>query len=348
MANKFEKKEWTDRESQFPSRRRITETEIDKVFEIERAEGEITEIGNAFDASNMNDFELRVDNAFNNLDDSDIAVIDADNLFTTTRLPGVLKELFMFASNGKTAIANAIRGISSSSTFQQLASAITNGKTAIANAIGQGSANDTFVTLANLITSLKNNYQNTITSLNNTITSLNNMIASLNGTIGSLNNTISDRNNEISSGKAVVATAIGQTSGGIPSSSSSFSDLAFFISSYKKSYFEGVVYMNQSYYAQGTYTQDFSINFGFTPTKIILYGYGGVEDIEARGDNFTQIFNVAFESGGEIINTNHFISGNIENMSATGFRFTLRASTYAAISFGYISSPRLLKCIALR
>ena len=60
MAIKFEKREWFNRQSQFPSRRRLTEVPgIENVYEIDRAEGDIAETGNAFDADNMNDLEDR-------------------------------------------------------------------------------------------------------------------------------------------------------------------------------------------------------------------------------------------------------------------------------------------------
>lgn len=150
MANKFTKKVWTDRVSATPMRRRLVATGITDVWDIEKVEGQVTEIGNAYDAVNMNDIENRVFNGFDILDDTDIKVVDAGNIFTATKLDGVLTELFQYAANGKTAIANAIGGISSSSTFQVLANAITaikttltnlqtevaNGKTAISNAIG--------------------------------------------------------------------------------------------------------------------------------------------------------------------------------------------------------------------
>ena len=42
----------------FPSRRRLTEVPgVENVYEIDRAEGDIAETGNAFDADNMNDLE---------------------------------------------------------------------------------------------------------------------------------------------------------------------------------------------------------------------------------------------------------------------------------------------------
>lgn len=137
MANKFEKKEWVDRQSQYPSRRKLTATTIENVYEVERAEGEVTEPGNAFDALNMNDLEARIYAALGSLDGSDIAILDKNNLFTKTNLEDVLVELFTYASNGKTLIANAIGGdASASNTFSVLAQKILFGKSQIASAVG--------------------------------------------------------------------------------------------------------------------------------------------------------------------------------------------------------------------
>ena len=161
MANKFEKKEWIDRQSQYPSRRKLTATTIENVYEVERAEGEVTEPGNAFDAQNMNDLEDRIYAALGSLDGSDIAILDKNNLFTKTNLEDVLVELFMYASNGKTLIANAIGGdASASNTFSVLAQKILFGKSQIANAVGatkSGSltGNESFADIAKFISANK-------------------------------------------------------------------------------------------------------------------------------------------------------------------------------------------------
>ncbi len=156
MANKFEKKEWEDRQAQYPSRRKLLPTNQENIYEVERAEGEVTVPGNAFDASNMNDLENRIFDSFGKLDATDIAVLDRSNVFSKNNVEDVLLELFMYASNGKKAFANAIGG-SASSTFQVLANLAASikqdrdsGKQLIANAIG-GSASSTFQVLADTI-----------------------------------------------------------------------------------------------------------------------------------------------------------------------------------------------------
>lgn len=159
----FEVKEWMDRQVQYPGRRKLIQTIIENVYDIERAEGTVSEPGNAFDAANMNDLEARIKAAFESIRDTDISVMDKNNHFTAEKLDGVLDELFMFASNGKKEFANAIGG-SASSTFESLAnlaSAIKqdrdNGKSLIANAIGgNASPSNSFEQLANLVKKKKN------------------------------------------------------------------------------------------------------------------------------------------------------------------------------------------------
>lgn len=176
MAIKFEKREWFNRQSQFPSRRRLTEVPgIENVYEIDRAEGDIAETGNAFDADNMNDLEDRTHSAFSNLDDTDISITDPSNVFTANRLDGALTELFTYADNGKKAIATAIgANASSSDTFAVLGSKIvtlkntsnseiTDGKKAIATAIGKTksgtpSETESFTQLANRIKNDKKSF----------------------------------------------------------------------------------------------------------------------------------------------------------------------------------------------
>lgn len=162
MANKYEKKEWEDRQSQYPSRRKLIPTTAESIYDVERAEGDVTVPGNAFDAQNMNDFEDRVYDAFGKLDATDIKVLDSANVFLGVNVEEVLKELFTSASDGKKAFANAIGG-SASSTFQALADLAgsikqdrDSGKQLIANAIGAtrsgtASASESFSQLANRI-----------------------------------------------------------------------------------------------------------------------------------------------------------------------------------------------------
>lgn len=57
----FEKKTWTDRVSEYPTRRKlIKEDGTSEIVTVERSEGNISAEGDAFSAENMNDLETRI------------------------------------------------------------------------------------------------------------------------------------------------------------------------------------------------------------------------------------------------------------------------------------------------
>lgn len=251
MANKFEKRTYTNRQSQYPGRRKFTPTGIENVYEVERQEGEITDPGTAFDADTLNDIEQRVYNGFNLLDDTDISITDTDNIFTGTKLNEVLRELFQYASNGKTAIANAIRGVSSSSTFAVLANAITTGKTAITTAIGTGTANNTFTDIAGFINTIKSNLATAIGGI-------------------ATNSSFSTSISTITSGKTAIANAIGQTPGGTPTVNSTFAQMANLISTHKKTCIVGSFTSQRVKASNQIISYRVNYNFGFTPSDVVV------------------------------------------------------------------------------
>lgn len=59
----FEKREWEDRQTQYPLRRRLVVTPESNVYDIVRAEGAVTNPGDPINAENMNDLENRIYNA---------------------------------------------------------------------------------------------------------------------------------------------------------------------------------------------------------------------------------------------------------------------------------------------
>ena len=73
----FVKKTWKDRASQYPTRRQIDDGNIVKTVYVSRAEGTVTEQGDAFNATNMNDLEQRIYNAVNNIQ---VPLIAGDNI----------------------------------------------------------------------------------------------------------------------------------------------------------------------------------------------------------------------------------------------------------------------------
>lgn len=59
----FNKKTWKDRISEYPNRRTINDGYVTKQVTVGRDEGTVTEEGDAFNASNMNDLETRIEAA---------------------------------------------------------------------------------------------------------------------------------------------------------------------------------------------------------------------------------------------------------------------------------------------
>lgn len=64
----YEQKVWVNRQSEHPSRRKLTPTGNDGEYDVSRSEGIIMEDGDAFDADTMNDLERRVAAGFSELD----------------------------------------------------------------------------------------------------------------------------------------------------------------------------------------------------------------------------------------------------------------------------------------
>lgn len=60
----FVKRVWKDRISEYPNRRTINDGNVTKQVTVGRDEGSVTEEGDAFSASNMNDLEDRIEAAF--------------------------------------------------------------------------------------------------------------------------------------------------------------------------------------------------------------------------------------------------------------------------------------------
>lgn len=57
----FETKTWTDRVTEYPTRRTLTKEDGSKeVVTVARAEGNVSAEGDAFSAENMNDLEARI------------------------------------------------------------------------------------------------------------------------------------------------------------------------------------------------------------------------------------------------------------------------------------------------
>lgn len=62
------KKTWKDRMAEYPTRRKLTKTDgTSEIVTVSREEGQISQEGDAFSATNMNDLETRIDDGFTEL-----------------------------------------------------------------------------------------------------------------------------------------------------------------------------------------------------------------------------------------------------------------------------------------
>ena len=67
----FQKKTWKDRITEFPTRRTLTKSDgSTELVTVARAEGTVSQEGDAFNAANMNDLEERINQANNDLNES--------------------------------------------------------------------------------------------------------------------------------------------------------------------------------------------------------------------------------------------------------------------------------------
>ena len=68
----FSKKTWKNRDSEAPMRRKLTYVAdgTSEIVTVERSEGEVREVGDAFNAQNMNDLEDRIEDGFSDSDES--------------------------------------------------------------------------------------------------------------------------------------------------------------------------------------------------------------------------------------------------------------------------------------
>lgn len=98
----FAKKTWKDRVSQYPNRRTINDGVVTKQVTVGRDEGTITEAGDAFDATNMNDLEDRIEAGFNGTQGTLNA---GDNISITSNTISVTG--FMTANDAHTVWNNA-------------------------------------------------------------------------------------------------------------------------------------------------------------------------------------------------------------------------------------------------
>lgn len=88
-------KEWKDRVSEYANRRTINKEDgTSETVTVERAEGKVSTIGDAFSAETMNDLENRIAAAIEGAD-NDISTLDSEN----TKIKTSLNNLFQYDSS---------------------------------------------------------------------------------------------------------------------------------------------------------------------------------------------------------------------------------------------------------
>lgn len=87
----FVKKTWKDRIVQYANRRLLTKSggEVEQVT-VTRDEGTISEAGDQFNASNMNNLEQRIDDGFDDVDTALSGKADSSTTYTKTQVDSLL------------------------------------------------------------------------------------------------------------------------------------------------------------------------------------------------------------------------------------------------------------------
>lgn len=95
----FVKKTWKDRIVQYANRRLLTKSggEVEQVT-VTRDEGTISEAGDQFNASNMNDLEQRVDDGFDDLNAADLPITSGSATNTKDYIDGKVANIGVIQS----------------------------------------------------------------------------------------------------------------------------------------------------------------------------------------------------------------------------------------------------------
>lgn len=97
----FFKKLWKDRVSEYPNRRILTDEDNNETLvTVARSEGNISEVGDAFSAENMNDLEQRVADGFEETNNS-LNELSKNNIGTSVDISSYTSSNpYIFPSNG--------------------------------------------------------------------------------------------------------------------------------------------------------------------------------------------------------------------------------------------------------
>lgn len=96
----FSKKTWKDRITEYPTRRTLTKTDgSTELVTVARSEGSVSQEGDAFDASNMNDLESRIEAGFKDaltgtLTAGDTSITISDESITTDSMIDIYTDVY--------------------------------------------------------------------------------------------------------------------------------------------------------------------------------------------------------------------------------------------------------------
>ena len=87
----FVKKEWKDRVSEYPTRRKLIKSDGSaEIVTVERSEGTVSVEGDAYSAETMNDLEERIAEEINNFEEQIVARMNELELRIAARIPTIV------------------------------------------------------------------------------------------------------------------------------------------------------------------------------------------------------------------------------------------------------------------
>lgn len=126
----FEKKTWSDRVSEYPTRRNLIKADgTSEIVTVERSEGTVSTEGDAFSAENMNDLENRVSEAFGALSANNIKFSSTvSGLENRTNVQSAIEKVFQYGNNVRAEVLNSLKysglGLTEDNSWDEIFSAL--------------------------------------------------------------------------------------------------------------------------------------------------------------------------------------------------------------------------------
>lgn len=102
----YSKRTWVDRDVEYPNRRTLTNvsTGVDTDFDVAFNEGDVYVAGDKINATNMNDLEDRIDNAFSELPPVDTSMSDS----STNPVQNRVIKAYVDSNSGTEVVVNPV------------------------------------------------------------------------------------------------------------------------------------------------------------------------------------------------------------------------------------------------